>query len=133
MMYYLKRNQKPKKYEEKLIGSGYQRITSSTSAPILGNTYYAYTPKHQSCYSKNCMREFAGVTQEEGPWHTEPSLKDTGGQVCRKRPKNMPRSAINARGSLQISTNWERSLIPSPVLGRSPNGAWILWALSRKQ
>ena len=96
------------------------------SAPILGHTYYAYTLKHQSCYSKSCMREFVGVTQEEGRWHTEPSLKDAGGQVCRKRPNNMPRSAINAISSLQISTNREGSLIPSPVLGHSLNGAWIL-------
>lgn len=69
-----KRNQKPRKYEEKPLGSGYQRITSCTSAPILGHTYYAHTPKHQSYYSKNCMREFVRVTQEEDHWHTEPSL-----------------------------------------------------------
>ena len=79
------------------------------------------------------MREFAVVTQEEDRWHTEPSLKGTGGRACRKRPKNMSRSATNARGLPQISTNREGYLIPSLVLGRSLNGVWILWALSRKQ
>ena len=51
------------------------------------------------------MREFAGVTWEEGLYPTEPSLKDIGGWVCRKKPKNTSRSVINARGLLQTSTN----------------------------
>jgi len=83
-------------------------------------------PEASSCYLKNCIREFVGVTQEEDRWHIEPSLRGTGGQACRKRPKNMSRSATNVRGLLQISTTREGSLIPSPVLGHSLNRVWIL-------
>ena len=72
------------------------------------------------------MREFAGVTQEEDHCPTEPSFKDIGGRVCRRKPKNTPRSVINARSLLQISTNREGSSILSPVLGCSLSGAWIL-------
>ena len=72
------------------------------------------------------MREFAGVTWEEGLCPTKPSLKDIGGRVCRKKPKNTSRSVINARGLLQTSTNQEGSSILSPVHGRLLSGAWIL-------
>ena len=126
MMHYQKRNQKLRKYEEKLLNSGCSRITSYTSDPILGRICYVYTLKRQSYYSKSYMREFAGVTKKEDHWHTEPSLKDIGGWVCKRKPKNTPRSVINARGLLQISTNQEGPLIPSLVLDRSLNGAWIL-------
>ena len=43
------------------------------------------------------MKEFVGVTQEENHCPTEPSLKDIGGRACRRKPKNMPRSVINAK------------------------------------
>ena len=62
------------------------------------------------------MREFAGVTQEEDLCPTEPSLKDIGGRVCRRKPKNTSRSVINARGFLQTFTNREGSSILSPSL-----------------
>ena len=44
------------------------------------------------------MKEFMGVTQEEDLSLMEPSPKDIGGQVCRRRPKNMSRNVINAKG-----------------------------------
>ena len=69
------------------------------------------------------MKEFVVVTKEEDLYHTEPSPKGIGGQVCRKKPKNMSRSAINARGLLQTSINWVGSLILFLVLGHSLNGA----------
>ena len=72
------------------------------------------------------MREFAVDTQEEDLCPAEPSLKDIGGRVCKRKPKNTSRSVINARGLLQTSTNREGSSILSPVLGRLLNGAWIL-------
>ena len=72
------------------------------------------------------MKEFVGVTQEEDLCPTEPSLKDIGGRVCRRKPKNMLRSVINAKGLLQTSTNQEGSSILSPVLGCLLSGAWIL-------
>ena len=98
MIHYLKRNQKLKKYEEKLLGSGCQRITSCTSTPILGCICYVYISKHQSYYSRSCMKEFVGVTQEEDLCLTEPSPKDIGGRVCRRKPESMSRSVINAKG-----------------------------------
>ena len=63
-----------------------------------------------------------GVTQEEDLCYTEPSPKGIDGQVCRKKPKSMSRSAINARGLLQTSTNQVGSLILFLVLSRSLNG-----------
>ena len=42
MIHYLKRNQKLKKYEEKLLDSGCPRITSCTSAPIMGHICYVH-------------------------------------------------------------------------------------------
>ena len=39
-----------------------------------------------------------GSHTEEDLCPKEPSLKDIGGQVCRRKPKNMSRSVINAKG-----------------------------------
>ena len=91
MIHYLKRNQKPRKYEEKLLDSGYPRITSCTNASILDPICYVYISKHQSYYSRSCMREFVGVTREEDLYPTEPSLKDIGGWVCRRKPRSEER------------------------------------------
>ena len=126
MIHYLKRNKKLRKYEEKLLGSGCPRITSCTSAPILGRICYVYIPKHQSYCLRNCMKEFVGVTQEEDLCPIEPSLKDIGGRVCRRKLKNMSRSVINARDLLRTSTNQEGSSILSPVRDRLLSEAWIL-------
>ena len=62
MIHYLKRNQKLRKYEEKLIGFGCLRITNCTNALILDHICYVYILKHQSYCSKNCTKEFVGVT-----------------------------------------------------------------------
>ena len=72
------------------------------------------------------MKEFVGVIQEEDLCPTELSFKDIGGRVCRRKPKNMSRSVINAKGLPQTSTNRDGSSILSPVLGRLLSGAWIL-------
>ena len=126
MIRYLKRNQKLKKYEEKLLGSNCPRITSCTSAPILGRICYVYILKHQRYCSRSCMKEFVGVTHEEDLCLTEPSPKDIDGQVCRRKPKSMSRCVTNAKGLLQTSTNQVESSILSLVLGRLLNEAWIL-------
>ena len=62
IIHYLKRNQKLRKYEERLFSSGYLRITNCTSAPILDCICYVYIPKLQSYCSRNCMKEFVGIT-----------------------------------------------------------------------
>ena len=98
MIHYLNRNQKLRRYEEKLLSFGCSRITSCTSTPILGRICYVYIPKHQSYCLRSCMKEFMGVTQEEDLSLMEPSPKDIGGHVCRRKPKNMSRSVINAKG-----------------------------------
>ena len=79
MIHYLKRNQKLRKYEEKLLDFGYPRITYYTNPPILDYICYVYILKHQSYCLKNCTKEFVGVTQEEDLCHTEPSPKVIGG------------------------------------------------------
>ena len=72
------------------------------------------------------MKEFVGITQKEDLCLTQPSLKDIGGWVCRRKPKSMSRSVINAKGLPQISTNQVGSLILFLVLSRLVSGAWIL-------
>ena len=62
MIHYLKRNQKLRKYEEKLLSSDCPKITNCTSALILGHIYNVYIPKYQSYYLWNCIKEFVGVT-----------------------------------------------------------------------
>ena len=122
MAHYMKRNQKLRKYKEKLLGSGYPRITNYTSAPILDHICYVYIPKHQSYCSKNCTKEFVVVTQEEDLCPIEPSPKGIGARVCRKKPKSISRSVINAKGLLQTSTNQVGFSILFLVLGRLLNG-----------
>ena len=133
MIHYLKRKQKLRKYEEKLLDSDCPRITNCTSAPILGHIYYVYIPKYQSYYLWNCIKEFVGVTQEKDLCLTEPSPKNIGGRVYRRKPKSMSRNVINAKGWLQISTNRVGPLILSLVLSRLLNKAWISQALFLKQ
>ena len=72
------------------------------------------------------MKEFVGVTQEEDLCPTEPSLKDIGDRICRRKSKNMSRSVINAKGLPQTSTNQEGSSILFLVLSCLLSGAWIL-------
>ena len=73
------------------------------------------------------------VTQEEDFCLIEPSLRATGGQTCKRKHRNMSRSAINVKDSPQTYTNQEESLISYPALGHLPSGAWILSAFSLKQ
>ena len=40
--------------------------------------------------------------QEEDPYPTEPSLKAIGGQICKKKRKNMWRNVISAKDLHQI-------------------------------
>ena len=71
------------------------------------------------------MKEFVGVTQEEDLCLIDPSPKDIGGRVCRRKPKIMS-SATNAKSLPQTSTNQAESSILSLVLGHLLNRAWIL-------
>ena len=79
------------------------------------------------------MKEFAGVTQEEDFYLTGPLLKDTGGQTCKRRQKNMLGNVISVRDSRQTFTSLEEFSILFTALGLLLNGVWILWILSLKQ
>ena len=69
------------------------------------------------------MKESAEATRGEDPYLTEPLLKDTGGQVCKKKRKNMLENLTNVRNSLQTFTSLEEYLILFPVIGLLLNGA----------
>ena len=68
------------------------------------------------------MKEFVEVTLGEDPYLTRSLLKDTSGQICRKKHKNMLKNATGVRDSLQTSTNLEEFLIFFPALGLLLNG-----------
>ena len=66
------------------------------------------------------------LLKEEGLCLIEPSPKDIGGRVCKRKPKSMSRSVINAKGLPQTSTNPVGSSILFLVLSLLLSGAWIL-------
>ena len=68
------------------------------------------------------MKEFVEVIQEEGPYRTGPLLKNIGGQICRRKRKNMLENVTSVKGSLQTSTNSEEPLTLYPALGLLLNG-----------
>ena len=72
------------------------------------------------------MKEFVEVTQEEDLYLTEPLLKDTGGQECKRKHKSMLKNVINVRDSRQTFINLEEFLILFLALGLLLSGAWIL-------
>ena len=63
------------------------------------------------------MKEFTEVKQGEDPYLIGLLLKDTGGQIYRKKHKSMSENVTNVRDSLQKSTNLEEFLILFPALG----------------
>ena len=91
------------------------------------------TLRHQSYCSRSCTKGSVGVTQEEDPYPTGPLLRDIGGRGCRGKPWSTLRSVTSAKCSPQIFINRAGSSTLYPTHGRSPNGAWILWDLSRRQ
>ena len=46
------------------------------------------------------MKEFVEVIQGEGDYHTGPSLKDIGGQICRRKRRSMLENVTSVRGLL---------------------------------
>ena len=79
------------------------------------------------------MKGFAKFTQKEDLYLIGPLPKDTGGQTCKKRHKNMLGNVINVRDSRQTFTSLEEFLILFPALGLLFNEDWILWVFSLKQ
>ena len=72
------------------------------------------------------MKGFAEVTQEEDLYLIGLLLKDTGGQACKRRHKNMLGNVISVRDSRQTFTRLEELFILFPALGLLLNGDWIL-------
>ena len=73
------------KIRRKQLGSGCPRITSCTSAPILGRIYYVFTLRHWSHCLKSCTKGSMGVIQGEDPCRTEPLPRAIGGRECRRK------------------------------------------------
>ena len=67
------------------------------------------------------MKGFVESIQEEDPYPTEPSLKTIGGQICKKKRKNMWRNVISAKDLHQIYISQEESLTCYPALGHLLN------------
>ena len=66
------------------------------------------------------------VTHEENLYLTEPLFKDTGGQACKRKHKNMLKNVISVRDLRQTFINLEEFFILFLALGLSSNEAWIL-------
>ena len=69
------------------------------------------------------MKEFVGVTQEEDLYLAEPLLKDTSGQACKMKHKNMLNNVTSVRDPHQTFISLEEFLILFLALGLLPNGA----------
>ena len=78
------------------------------------------------------MKGYVEAIREANLCLTESSLRAIGGQICKRKHRNMRRSAINTKDSHQTYTNWEKSLILYLALGYLLSKAWILLALSPK-
>ena len=79
------------------------------------------------------MTGFVGVTQEEDPYLIGLLLRDTGGQACKRRHRNISGNVISVKGSRRIFTSLEGFSILFLALDHMLNGAWILWDISLKQ
>ena len=56
---------------------------------FLGHTCYAYILRHQNYSLRSYMKGFVEATMEADLYLTEPSLRATSGQTCRKKHKSM--------------------------------------------
>ena len=84
-----RRKQRLTRCEERLIGFGCLMTKNCTNTLFLGHTYYAYTQKYQSYSQRSYMKEFVKATQEASPCLTEPSLRDIGGRIYRRKHRSM--------------------------------------------
>ena len=132
-IYCVKRNPKLKKYEGKLLVFGCMRIENCINVLFLVLICFVYTPRHQNHSWKSCMKGFVGVTPEENLYLIGILLKDSGGQTCKRRHKNMSGNVISVKDSHRTFTSLEEFSILFPTFGHLLNRAWILWNLSLKQ
>ena len=66
----------------------------SFSGPYL----FCVHPRHQNHFWRSYMKGFVGVTQEEDPYLIGLLLRDTDGQACKRRYRNMLRNVISVKG-----------------------------------
>ena len=78
------------------------------------------------------MKGFVGVTQEEDLYLIGLLLRDTGGQACKRRHRNISGNVISVKDSRRTFTSLEEFLILFLSLSHLLNGVWILWDLSLK-
>ena len=118
--------QKLRKYKEKLLGFGCPRTKSCTNVLFLNHICFVYIPMHRDHFWMNCLKGFAEVTQEEDFYLIGPLLKNTSGQICKRRHKNMLRNVISVRDLRQTFTSLEEFSILFPALNLLLNGDWTL-------
>ena len=99
-------------YEDKKL---YKR---SFSGPYL----LCVHPDTSESLLKELHEGICGSHTGEDPYLTKPLLKDTGGQACRKKHRNMLENVISVRDSCQTFTSLEEFLILFPALGLLLNG-----------
>ena len=78
------------------------------------------------------MKGFVGVTQEEDLYLIGLLLRDTGGQACKRRHRNISGNVISVKDSRRTFTSLEEFLILFLSLSHLLNEAWISWDLSLK-
>ena len=88
-MSYQRINQKLTKYGERHLDFGYPRTKNCISAFFSGPIYFAFTLKYQSYFLRNFMKGFMEAIQETDLCLTEPLLKAIGGQICKRKHRNM--------------------------------------------
>ena len=79
------------------------------------------------------MKGFVEVTQEEDLYLIGLLLRNTDGQACKMRHRNMSRNVISFKDLRRTFTSLEEFSILFPALGHLLNGAWILWEIFLKQ
>ena len=128
----MKRSPKLKKYEGKLLVFGCPRIENYINVLFLVLICFVYTPRHQNHSWRSYMKGFLGFTQEEDLYLIGLLLRDTGGQACKMRHRNMSGNVISVKDSRRTFTSLEEFSILFLALSHLLNGAWILWDISLK-
>ena len=99
------RNQKLTRFGERLLGFGYPMTKNYANAHFLGHIYYAYILRYRNYSLRSYMKGFVEVTLEADLYLTEPSLRATGGQTCKKKTQEYVKNVTNAKNLHQTYTN----------------------------
>ena len=108
-----------------LCGIGFPKMGNYIRGHIQDLTCCAYILRQLKCLQNNCTKGYVEAIREVGRWHTEPSLKDIGGQACTNKRWNSLKSVISAKGLLLASINLGDFLTPYLAHGLSRSGGQI--------